>query len=118
MIDHSHRKIGDRVWLRDYEFARRDGKWKRVEIVGETRVSWIVGLPDHKWAWKKVPKKSTDPVRYEGIAWSIQEVVEKNFVAENNYKIGTIVGRVKDYETLRKIADLIGYEEELERFEL
>ncbi len=105
---------GDTIWIYDDNFrVYTKGSvgsfgdiiwrehWRPHTITGETRVSWILG--------KLKIKKATYP--HQGIAYSQEEITEQEYIWTQGYKIGMMVGRIKDYATLKQVANLIGYEE-------
>ena len=107
------RKVGDPVWV--FDINRRvyasDGRggpiwrehWVKRQITAETTRSWIVG---EGWAQIKIPKKGEQP---HGIAWSEQEIERRAYVEENSHRIADKLRHIRDYETLSKVAELIGY---------
>lgn len=80
--------------------------WKKHEVVGETRVSWILRFGD------KVPKKGANPRR---VCFSEKELDDNCFLHAHASKIGELVARIEDAETLRKIAAMVGYTPEPEK---
>ena len=106
--------IGSPVWIfnsnrRVYREGARGGPiwrehWMPEKIVGETSRSWIVG----QGTWeKKIPKKGP----WHGVAFSQEEIDNAAYVHEHRFRISEKVGRLDDFACLRKIAELIGYEE-------
>lgn len=112
-------KIGSPVWIFDinHRVYRRgpNGEslgggpiwrehWVKHEIIGETSRSWVVG----KWyGQRKIPKKGPIP---NGICFSEEEIEQRAFVEDNAHRISDLVLRCKDYATLKKIGELVGYE--------
>jgi len=104
--------IGETVWIFDENnrVYKKDenGKsyggpiwrehWRPLEIVGETRVSWLTKYGH------KVPKKGG--YKY---CFSEQEINERSYVIANKYKISEIILKL-DYGQLKRVAELIGYE--------
>lgn len=106
--------IGKKVWLFD-ENRRRYRKdesgrslggppiwrehWYQVEITGETSRSWIIKNVG------KIPKRDG-----RGIAFSEDEINKASFVHDNRHKIAELVRNLQ-YDQLKKVADIIGYEE-------
>ena len=112
-LNSAERKIGDPVWI--FDINRRvykDGRggpiwrehWVKREVTGETSRSWIVGKG---WEERKIPKKGETP---HDICWSEEEINRRAFVEEHSYRISEKVRRVTDYDTLKKIAEIVGYE--------
>lgn len=88
--DKNGRAYGGPIW-RDH--------WRKHEIVGETKRSWIT-----RWG-KKVPKSGGN-----GIAFSEEEIDREAYIQDNRHKIADRVMRLKDHDTLKRIAELVGYE--------
>lgn len=86
--DGNNRSVGSPIFRKS---------WVKVEIVGETRVSWLLrnGV--------KIPKRDT-----KGFAFSEEELDQICYVHDNSYKIAEVVRRLK-YTDLKKVADIIGY---------
>ena len=87
--DEKGRSTGGPIW-REH--------WVKVEIVGETSRSWITNYYD-----RKVPKKGG-----RGYAFSEEDIDRMAFV-EQRHAIGEAVKYCTDYETLRRIAEAVGY---------
>ena len=87
--DEKGRSIGGPIW-REH--------WVKVKIVGETRRSWVTNYYD-----RKVPKKGG-----RGYAFSEEDIDRMAFI-EQRRRIGEAVGYCTDYETLKRIADMVGY---------
>lgn len=71
--------------------------WVRREIVGETSRSWIDKFGN------KYPKKGG-----RGVLFSQEEIDKAAWVHENRHRIRDEIQWI-DYETLKKVAELIGY---------
>jgi len=102
-------KVGDKVWVYGarYRGPGNAYKWSEREIIGETRVSWILSP---KWESRKVrknPRKGAPVV----VAFSPEERDAILWVENNQHRIGEAVKRVKDHEVLRRIAHMIDYKE-------
>lgn len=76
--------------------------WVLRKIVDENSRSWILN------SGTKVPKKNPD---LRMVAFSQEQIDKAVWVHENRYKISHAVERLADYETLHKVAELIGYKE-------
>ncbi len=74
-----------------------------MEIVAETSRSWVIGKG---YSECKVPKKGIHP----GYAFSEEEVDDDCYLHDNRYKIAQLVERLIDVTSLRKIAEIVGYE--------
>ena len=78
--------------------------WHEIKIISENRRSWVCGY--EKTELWKVPKTGPHP----GFVFSLAEVDDDCWVNDHAYKIGQVVGRCDNADTLRKIAALIGWE--------
>ena len=109
--------VGSTVWVFDINRRRytkpADGRiwgsiiwrdhWGPHTIVSETSRSWVLDRP----GGMKVPKRGADPSIF---AFSESDIDRRAWVEDNRHKIADKVGRINDYETLRKVVELIGYE--------
>jgi hypothetical protein len=125
-------KIGDSVWIfqpehRVYqqdENGRSFGApiwrehWREHFVIGETSRSWLIGWRKYSAPGMyvlKLPKSSSDRISCAGgrsatVAFSQAEIDEREWVHDHCHYIANQV-KYLDYATLRKIAELIGYEE-------
>jgi len=107
--------VGSKVWV--YDENRRGhwlDRWVGWFIVGETKVSWIIGPSVGSDLSFKVKKKGfTGYGNFSGrlLSLTYAHVLELEWVSRNGWKISQKVGLCRDPEILRKIAALIGYEE-------
>ncbi len=90
--DANGRAQGGPIWIKH---------WEPQVITGETRVSWLVGR------WLKFPKNGA-PGK---VAFSWEEVKEREWVAVHRYGIERCVNSCRDPQALRQIAALVGYTE-------
>jgi len=109
-------KIGDTVWFFDvnHRVHEKDKggrpslvyreQWRPRDVIGETSRSWLVG---HKYDPTKLPKSGKWPA---GWARTTQQVEDDVWVCHHRYRIGNCVTSCYDAATLRKVAELIGYE--------
>ena len=99
-------KVGGKIWKLKPSIPPRDGTdaFTNVEIVDETSRSWIVGHPEFKWGWEKVPKKGPHP----GFAFTLDEA-EDLLYGRSSWILSEEIRRVSDPKILRQIADLIGW---------
>lgn len=108
-------KIGSTVWIFDedhrvYPKDKRFGSGPiyrehfRPEIIdGETRTSWLIGSKQwRKSDWIRINKKNPQ------CCVSIEEVEGRVWAQEHRHRILQLA-QTSDYETLRKIAELVGY---------
>lgn len=107
-------KVGDTVWLFDenrrvYAKDRQGGPiwrehWYPMTISGETSRSWIIG--EHAWHSYKLPKKGKPGFK---IAYSQEEIDRAAWVHDNRYRLSHEIDRCEDYDTLKMVAELVGY---------
>jgi len=74
--------------------------WRELAVVGETSRSWVLAND------VKIPKNKPLPHGYKA---SYDDVLDWMWRNDHSYKISEAVRKV-DVKTLRKIAELIGYE--------
>jgi hypothetical protein len=104
-------KVGDFIYLKREGFGRDNtkkefiGLWHKVEIVGETRVSWVLKSSRNKTV---VNKRALAAGRVGGCVISIEEIEEKWWERKNRYSIARAVERASP-DQLRAIAKIIGY---------
>ncbi len=109
--------IGSTVWIFDQNrrVYRKTGSsrgpvwrehWRPEKIIGETSRSWIVG---QGWNETKIPKKGWNP---RAVCFGEAEIDRQAFVVEHAYRISDLVRRLDDYDTLKKIAEMVGYKAE------
>ena len=125
-------KVGSPIWIFDsnHRVYPRDGSmhsspiwrehWRKHVIVGETRVSWLVGVtPNDAWPTKINKRNLANGALARAALASKADVDAECFVHDHAYMIGQSVqrlsGGISAAETLRKIAALVGYEEEPKR---
>jgi hypothetical protein len=123
--DKPNLKIGDSVWVYDsnHRVYPKDGRggspiyreyWRERFIVGETRVSWILGLrpdssPNHGWS-QKVPKNPREIDRV-GIAYSPAELEAHCWMHDHRYRLMRKIEYCTDPALLKQIAEMVGYDE-------
>jgi len=101
-------KVGDRIWRLSFNHRGRD--WEEREIVGETRISWLVTTVGGKaddWNVEKVAKKALADGGSGLWVCSREEAPRRDWTSDNAYRIGERVGRCEDYDTLKAIEALI-----------
>lgn len=104
----SELKVGGTIY-------RRNGN--PVEIIGETKVSWIIG--DRSWEQQKI-KKSAMRKGNSGEHWvqffvNQQDALDCAYAGEHRHRIGSLVGVCDDAKVIRQIAALIDYVPEVKR---
>jgi hypothetical protein len=115
-------KIGDSVWLFDYNrriYKKKDGfsyggpiyryHWYEKKIIGSTKLSWIVNT---RFDIKHCLKIGKNKIRsHYNILLSEQELNDKVWEHDNICGISEAVRKCKDITVLRKVAEIIGYVE-------
>lgn len=105
--------VGSPVWIFDQNRrVYRNGQhgpiwrehWRPETVIGETSRSWIAGKG---WNEIKIPKKGWNP---RTVCFSEAEIEKLAFVVDHSIRISDAVRRLDDYDTLKKIAEIIGYE--------
>lgn len=106
--------VGDRVWCR----GGFHGGWQEREIVGQTRVSWVIGSPGTTaghWDVVKV-KKAAWP--HPAFLLNEQVVANVKWLSAHVYHISQAL-RVyhgdDQCSVFRQVAKMIGYDEEKKR---
>jgi hypothetical protein len=127
-------QIGSPVWAifsNNRGQSRRD-MWEDLVIVGETSRSWIAILPtsmkdyqrnpeSYKDSSIKIPKnfegamytapsKVGNGIRYPLVALTLQAVEDDVWMYRHAHSVRESVRAVNDVDTLRKIAELLGYD--------
>lgn len=80
--------------------------WQEVDVIGETSRSWLVG---YKFNPTKIAKKDLASGMLRGYKVTREEVDKDIFMNTHQHKIVSKVSDIRDYETLKAVADLIGY---------
>lgn len=92
------------IWKRDINFGRSErNHWRKMEVIGETSKSWLIG---YSWRPIKVPKKGP----WDNFLFSDEEVERVVWASDHRYKITHLVERA-NYDQLKKIAEIINYQE-------
>lgn len=112
-----------RVYAKDATGRSVGGPLPRYEygpmkIVGETKFSWLIGNPD-SYLFRngdfsradKFPKKRTDK-RGGAIFYGIDDVEDAVWLGSHSYRIAERIRSVKDVDLLRRVAQIVGYNEE------
>lgn len=113
-------KVGTKVWIRERQprqarsFEDVMRQWRERVIVSETRVSWNVAYREGWSPDLKINKKTGEANDGSMIRWTLdglrEEWEEAGWRAAHGYKIADALRHV-DTATLRKVAELIGYQE-------
>ncbi len=82
--------------------------WEAYEVVGETKVSWLVG---HAWNPIKVDKKTLEQ---RGSQWpqrkfaANRECMEQQiWISDNRHKICNVLNHCTDYDKLKRIEAIL-----------
>jgi hypothetical protein len=111
-------KIGTKLWRRSYSQRPRDQRWEEVAVIGENRINWLVSRftpsrPLTNWDLdqaSRLPKKKPLPKDYVATKAEADEIDRVDrWVGKNSYPIQQMVGHIRDYGLLVKVAELIGY---------
>ena len=78
--------------------------WRAYEVVGETKVSWIVG---YSWNPMKVNKKTFASKENIRFVKTLEDIAKLEFIWDNQYKISQSVGRCNDYDKLKEIQRIL-----------
>jgi hypothetical protein len=124
MSEEKRTVIGDPIWMFDinHRVYRRDkdGRayggpiwrehWRKYLIIGENRVSWLVGYDHSSRVIEKCPKKNHNPQKW---AFSEQEIDNAAWVHEHRYPIAEAVRGCSDHAVLKQVAALVGWQPEV-----
>jgi len=120
-------KIGDPIWFFDANRRTRPAvdaagnriggpiwreQWVERQIIGETRVSWLVGLPGCRSdaVRARLPKKAfVDGACPSGWATAQEQIERLEWVEVHRMRICDAVRACGDYEALRRAAAAVGY---------
>lgn len=99
--------INRRIYRRDEHGKAHGGPiwrehWREEKVVGETSRSWITERGT------KVPKKGANSRLF---AFSEEEIDRESYVQESRHKIADMVRRLTDHDTLKRVAECIGYQQ-------
>jgi uncharacterized GH25 family protein len=112
-------KLGDTIYV--YEQYGRHAKtldehlakWKEYKIIDENRASWIAQHDQYEHSQIKIDKKTSKSRSNEKIAITRDEIVrqweDEQWTSQHAWNIADRMRRL-DANTLRKVAELIGYE--------
>lgn len=113
--------IGSKLWR--FDVNRRvyvKGKpgpvwrehWEPLEVIGETRVSWVVGTSaEDTWGAHKVPKAAfRDGACPIGWALSEEHITDLAWAEEYRHKLADRVRRCHDTKVLRAVWAALGGE--------
>lgn len=85
-------------------------QWRKLDIEGETRVSWIVRP---FWLMGKtvtrVPKDWSNWSWRGHFALSEQEIDDRALIHEHGHRLAACISNVRDISVFRQIAALVGY---------
>lgn len=102
-------KVGDKLYYIDSHQAPHIATWRTDTIIGETKVSWLLGP---EWRATKVNKKSmvtaTDYRGYRTRYYTKSAMEDKIFCSKHRRNLGSAVEACNSPDILRQIADLLG----------
>lgn len=108
-------KLGDKVWKTKADYRRSESmmdRYSEYTVFGETKLSWLVGyMFDGSKCYEvaKIPKngKFKDKWARRKFVLSIEEMEQREWVKDNHNLLVSKLSQEHDYDTLRKIADLL-----------
>lgn len=109
--------VGSTVYYFDVSRRIRDDRGRTIyrehfcptKITGETSRSWIVSYTS--WSPLKVSKKAlAEKGRDRGIYASLEDVDRRCWIENHKFKMVREIERCDDYDKLRAIAKIVGYE--------
>lgn len=94
--------IGDEFWVFDntQEFRQGGNVYKKVKVIGETRMSWLI-TPE--FAPVKIPKRDPKALMTD------VEKEQHRWVRENVHLVTAKITRNIPYDDLRRIAAIVGH---------
>lgn len=98
--------IGDTVWLRNPNARQGEPRWLEEMIVGETRVSWLIGPSWMKDQTYRAAKHAKKGFPRHGIALNEEDKNKYDFIAAR-YLMGQRVAKVTDYDKLKAIQAIV-----------
>lgn len=118
-------QVGDTIWVFDdnhrvYTKPQKGRAWGKIiwrehwvprTIIGETRVSFEYATRGGRKREGTIPKRGPLP---SNIALSQQHIDEYEWVNRHKYRLSRDVERITDPATLRKVAEIIGFDESKE----
>lgn len=127
-------KMGDVIWQFDVnsrQYRTRKGHsygspiwrahWRPMVIVGETKMSWLVvsqSLAQYSHGQALDPKRCVKLSKKnpDRISWvfSEEELDERSWINDNRVRLSEVIRDFKDYETLKKVAALINFQEKID----
>lgn len=109
--------IGSKIWGFDSN-RRKYGKdrsrpiwrehWKEFYVVGENRVSWLLGFKPGGESWTKCPKKRQVHQLREW-AFSEAEIDEQEWDQKHRWKVMDLATRQLTTAQVRAVAEMIGF---------
>lgn len=102
-------QVGDEIWCHDYRTHTRP--WFKEIITGETRQSWILGNNSQYKVNKKTMLESLG--QWGSRRWYTDDARNtKRWLDRNAWRIAKAVEGCHDADILKKIAVLVGYQEQ------
>ena len=108
-------KVGDKVWqFRKYVRGPFRESWHGLAIIGENRVSWIIGFRGRTLEHARLNKKALEAGTLAGWATSREaidaEATRREWVSTHASNIRDRVRGCDDPEKLRQIGAIVGYD--------
>lgn len=111
--------VGFRFWMRNSDYRQGSEPWKLVYVIAVTARSYVVSQdPDRKYdeserwqPWTKVPKNRCHKSSGARALFTDEEKAEAVWLDKHGRGIRHLVDRCQDPKTMRRIAELVGYEE-------
>jgi hypothetical protein len=97
--DENGKSFGGPIWIKH---------WRERKIIGETKVSWLVGF---EWKPDKVNKKKLAAGELGNYCASWDQIEEAAWVHANRWKIVRLLEWERSYDKIKEIAKILDYEE-------
>lgn len=104
-------KVGDTLYLLHRDRRPREPKWTLHTIIGETKLSWLIG---EGWAQEKINKKTMrTKMNWQGenvLYRTSQECTDYDFCEAWRKPLMVAIEQCREPERLKKIAEILGVE--------
>lgn len=78
--------------------------WREYDVIGETKISWLVGFEPRPTKVNKKTFVSSDGVIYVP---TLADIAKTEYVWNTRYKLGEAVKYCKDYDKLKEIQRIL-----------